>query len=351
MLDGRPAGERVTLTEIRTRTARHASTPRVAEVLAELDLLEDDAIPAIRSWIGRRAGELPDGFAGAVRAWLLLLLDGDARARPRSPASIYVYFGTVRPFIERWPAVRGHLREVTANDLEAVLDPLWGHQLRNAIATLRSLFRFAKKRGLVFANPATRLKTGDANRSLLPSRQPFPHIGRPDRPRDQRIHRLGVKKAVAFDHQGDRAAAIEQHQASRWVPLRQSRSRPAARLCRIWAPSALASFIVQEVPRRVATAGPCCREQTGLMRVVVTQVGWDGTMWRRMVDTAGRGDAGRWEELIARALAAPPPYRPVPGSPIYHLRVGDRQVLVAEHDLSGPLFDLVSAVLAVGEAP
>jgi hypothetical protein len=26
-------------------------------------------------------------------------------------------------------------------------------------------------------------------------------------------------------------------------------------------------------------------------------------------------------------------------------------VLVAEHDLSGPLYDLVTAVLAIGEAP
>jgi hypothetical protein len=36
-------------------------------------------------------------------------------------------------------------------------------------------------------------------------------------------------------------------------------------------------------------------------------------MRRRMADVAASGDAGPWEELIARALAAPPPYRPVPG--------------------------------------
>jgi integrase len=37
-----------------------------------------------------------------------------------------------------------------------------------AIAALRSLFRFAKKRGLVFTNPATGLKTGDAESTLVP---------------------------------------------------------------------------------------------------------------------------------------------------------------------------------------
>ena len=115
VLDGRPAGERVTLTEIRTRTPRHASSPRVAEVLAGLGLLNDDTTPAVRAWIERRTGELPPGFAGAVRAWLLVLLDGDARARPRSHASIYVYFSAVQPLIEQLvgrprPPPRGHRR-------------------------------------------------------------------------------------------------------------------------------------------------------------------------------------------------------------------------------------------------
>jgi hypothetical protein len=42
VLAGRPAGERVPLTEIRGRTSRHTSTPRVAEVLANMELLHDD---------------------------------------------------------------------------------------------------------------------------------------------------------------------------------------------------------------------------------------------------------------------------------------------------------------------
>jgi hypothetical protein len=153
LLDDRAADERVTLTEIRTRTPRHTSAPRVAEVLAGLDLLADDSTPAIRSWAERRSGDLPAGFADAVRAWLLVLLDGDTRTRPRSYASIYVYFAAVQPLIEHWAADRGHLREVTTADIKTVLDPLRGHQLRTTTVAVRSLFRFAKKRGLVFANP------------------------------------------------------------------------------------------------------------------------------------------------------------------------------------------------------
>ena len=49
----------------------------------------------------------------------------------------------------------------------------------------------------------------------------------------------------------------------------------------------------------LAKCGP--REQTELMRVVVTQISQDGTMRRRMVDTAVSGDVGPWEELAARA--------------------------------------------------
>jgi site-specific recombinase XerD len=168
VLDGRPAGEHVTLTEVRTRTPRHASSPRVAEVLADLELLDDDTTPAIRQWIHRRASELPAGFAEAVRAWLLVLLDGDARTRPRSQPTLYVYFAIVRPFLQRWLADRGHLREVTADDVDAALEPLRGHQRRNAITALRSLFRFAKKRGLVFANPTTHLATARIDSGLLP---------------------------------------------------------------------------------------------------------------------------------------------------------------------------------------
>jgi integrase len=168
LLDGRPDGERVTLTEIRARTSRHTSAPRVAEVLAGLGLLEDDTVPAVRAWIGRRAAQMPPGFAAAVRDWLLLLLDGDARTRPRSATTIYVYCTAVEPLIGQWSASYGHLREVTADDIRAGLEELRGHPLCTAISAVRSLFRFAKKRGLIFANPARRLSAAEPEPSLLP---------------------------------------------------------------------------------------------------------------------------------------------------------------------------------------
>jgi len=72
------------------------------------------------------------------------------------------------------------------------------------------------------------------------------------------------------------------------------------------------------------------------MRVVVTRIEWDGTMRRRLVDTAGRSDASQWEGLIGRALAIRPLYRPVPEGPPYLSRPWSNEwaVLVAEDDLS-----------------
>jgi hypothetical protein len=93
------------------------------------------------------------------------------------------------------------------------------------------------------------------------------------------------------------------------------------------------------------------REQNELVRVVATRIERDGTMQRRVVDTVHCSDGPQWEDLAVRALAVPPPYRPVPGIPVYHIGLDDGTVvLVAEDDLRGLLLDLVTAVLAMGEA-
>jgi hypothetical protein len=84
----------------------------------------------------------------------------------------------------------------------------------------------------------------------------------------------------------------------------------------------------------------------GPVRVTVTRIEWDGTMQRRMVDTAQRSDGPQWEGLAARALAILPLYRPVPRIPV---PADGSVVQAAEHDLTGALLDLITAVLALGE--
>lgn len=168
LLKDRPPGEPVPLSEVRTQATQDGRGVRIAEVLADVNLLDDDTTPAIRSWIQRRTEELPVGFAADVRAWLLMLLDGDARNRPRSPATIYAYFGSVTPLLHGWSATRGHLREITAADVSTALEPLRGWRRSNIITALRSLFRFATRRRIVFTNPTARLANPGGDRNLLP---------------------------------------------------------------------------------------------------------------------------------------------------------------------------------------
>jgi hypothetical protein len=74
-------------------------------------------------------------------------------------------------------------------------------------------------------------------------------------------------------------------------------------------------------------------------------------MRRRALDTSGLTEAGCWENLIEQVLASPPPYRAAPGRPVHMICAGERAVLVAEQDLTGPLAELVEAILETGGPP
>jgi hypothetical protein len=83
--------------------------------------------------------------------------------------------------------------------------------------------------------------------------------------------------------------------------------------------------------------------------VAVTEIGWDGTISRRALDTWQLPDAVRWEILVQQILACPPQYQAVLGRSIYVIHSGDRAVLVGEHDLTGPLQALVKMIQAGGD--
>jgi hypothetical protein len=81
------------------------------------------------------------------------------------------------------------------------------------------------------------------------------------------------------------------------------------------------------------------------VKVVVTEVSWDGNIRRSALETAGLPDAWRWEHLIEQVLAFPPLYRAAPGSPVYVIRAGDRAVLAGEENLIGSPHELVRTIL------
>ncbi|RJQ74198.1 integrase [Pseudonocardiaceae bacterium YIM PH 21723] len=158
----------VPASRIRERVPRGSSIARVTDVLADMQLLHVDTGPSIHRWIETRTAELPAGFAPAIRAWLFFLLDGDARTRPKTKGSLYVQFGCVKPIVLHLATTRDHLREVTAGDITEALGDLNGHKRRNAITAVRSLFWFAKKKGLVFRDPARHLPSVKVAPVLVP---------------------------------------------------------------------------------------------------------------------------------------------------------------------------------------
>jgi hypothetical protein len=64
------------------------------------------------------------------------------------------------------------------------------------------------------------------------------------------------------------------------------------------------------------------------VRVGVTEIGWDGTIRRRALDTWCLADADRWEHIIGQVLTVPPAYQATPGRPVYILHTTDRAVLI-----------------------
>ena len=85
------------------------------------------------------------------------------------------------------------------------------------------------------------------------------------------------------------------------------------------------------------------------VRVVITEVAWDGIIRRRALDTSSLTEAGRWETSSSRSWPSPLPYRATPGRPVYIIHASDRAVLMGEENLIGSLQHLVTTILAAGD--
>lgn len=150
------------------KVAQATRTARARALVTYFDFLETRH-KGVHRWTNRRTGALPTEFRGEVRAWLVALHEGDARARPRAEATLHAYYSRLRPVLIGWAPTRSHLREVTRDDVSAVLKTMTGHRRTGTFVALRSLFRFAKRCRLIFVDPTRRLHSGRApRRAVLP---------------------------------------------------------------------------------------------------------------------------------------------------------------------------------------
>jgi integrase len=98
--------------------------------------------------------------------------DGGPRSRARSIETVWNHMNWVRPALLAWSARYQHLREVTRDDVLAVLEPLHGTRRSNILVALRSLFAFATKHGMIFRNPTRGITVGQHPYGILQPLQP-----------------------------------------------------------------------------------------------------------------------------------------------------------------------------------
>jgi hypothetical protein len=145
---------------------------RVAEVLDEMGVLVDDRRPAFEDWLDRKLDGLAPGISREVEAWQRALHDGGPRTRARHRATGGHYMNNVLPALTTWSRRYHHLREVTRDDVLAVLATVHGARRSNTIVALRSLFAFCKRNGTVFRNSTGRIKVGEHGYNVIQALRP-----------------------------------------------------------------------------------------------------------------------------------------------------------------------------------
>ncbi|MFE9191057.1 integrase [Micromonospora sp. NPDC007208] len=140
-------------TDLGALTAQYfINLDHVVEILATMDVLDDDRPPALESLMAAKVAGLPDPWRRDLLTWARLLRDGGPRSRARDEQTVRAYLGVAANAAATWPQ-HGHLREVVRDDVLAYLGTLRGTRREIAATALRALFRWAKSHKLIFRNP------------------------------------------------------------------------------------------------------------------------------------------------------------------------------------------------------
>ncbi|MBB5781719.1 hypothetical protein [Nonomuraea jabiensis] len=159
LLSTHTSGDMIRFSELFPKLRHHGlSVGRTVEVLARIDLLDDDRVPAFNSWLAGKLSGIAPGIAADVEAWACLLHEGGPRQRARSIQTVWSYVTETRPVLLDWSGTYDHLREVTRDDIVTIKDTLQGAKRESTIVALRSLMRFCRKSGRIFRDPTIRIR-------------------------------------------------------------------------------------------------------------------------------------------------------------------------------------------------
>ncbi|WP_331745852.1 hypothetical protein [Streptomyces virginiae] len=138
-----------------------------ATVLEEMGIFLDESEPSFERWLAERLEGLAPGIAAEAERWTRVLHDGGPRSLPRQQSTVWLYLNGARPALLGWSDRYDHLREVTREDVLTRLKTLHGHHRRDQLGAPRSLFTWAKRTGLIFRNPTSRIKVGQNEYGVL----------------------------------------------------------------------------------------------------------------------------------------------------------------------------------------
>ncbi len=132
------------------------------DVLDHADFLTDNRTPAVITWVERKTAHLPAKIRSEIAEWADIMQNGSTvvpRRYPRSHRTTRNHLYAAMPALDSWATTRKSLREVTREDVVAVL-PVGVTDRSEMLSGLRSIYQVLHGRKRVFTNPTTRMKVG-----------------------------------------------------------------------------------------------------------------------------------------------------------------------------------------------
>ena len=155
-LAGQPPHRKVTYSEAIGMASRNVSVERVVEILAEIELFDDDRPDSLEQWLLARIGTLPEQIVDEVNMWWAVMRGRRGRARTLAASTIKSKVGLVLPALREWSQA-GHssLREITRAQVEAHIGALQDAPSlrRHHVHALRHLFRTLRQQRMIFRDP------------------------------------------------------------------------------------------------------------------------------------------------------------------------------------------------------
>jgi hypothetical protein len=162
LLVGHADGDMIRTSDFKEIVRRHSGSVRhTVELLDAMGILIDDRTPTFDSWLEAKLDGLAPGIGAEVGRWVRVLHEGGPRSGAHQVIA-HKYLCTAHAALVEWSSRHTHLREVTRDDVLAHADRLVGNQRKRTMVALRSLFAWATKNDVVFADPTRRIRVGQA---------------------------------------------------------------------------------------------------------------------------------------------------------------------------------------------